>query len=59
MSPKGEVVRVFVRDLLCIETIDGLVESGGDGKHDSGVSIDALELNSSVVGAMAGDWSGE
>jgi hypothetical protein len=50
---------VFVRDLLCIDTMDGLVESGGDGRHDKGVSNDVRELMMADVGAIDGDWSGD
>ena len=47
---------MLVRDLLCIETIEGLVERGGDGRHDKGVlSNDVRELMSVDVGAIDGD----
>ena len=47
---------MLVRDLLCIETIEGLVESGGDGRLDKGVlSNDVRELISVDVGAIDGD----
>ena len=59
MSAKGEFVIVFVRDLLCIDTIDGLLESGGEGRQDRGVSKDVLEPTNAVVGAIAGDWRGD
>ncbi len=46
---------VLVRDLLCIDTMDGLVDSGGDGRHDRDVSMEVRELMIADVGAIEGD----
>ena len=56
----GDAVAVFARDLCCIETIDGLVDRGGDGKLVTPwASIDVLMPKTACVGAIDGDCSGE
>lgn len=46
---------VLVRDRLCMETMDGFVDKGGEGRHDRGVSKEVRELMREEVGAMEGD----
>ena len=50
---------VLARDLLCIDTMEGLVDRGGEGRKDLGVSIEVGELIIIDVGAMAGDCNGD
>ena len=54
---------VLVRDLCWIETIDGLLDSGGDGNPGTamtcGLSDGALELVATGVGAIEGDCNGD
>jgi hypothetical protein len=42
-----------------MDTIEGRVERGGDGRHDKGLSKDVRELMTAEVGAMDGDCSGD
>jgi hypothetical protein len=45
ISASGGAVAVLARDLWRMDTSDGLVESGGDGKLDvGGTSIDGLKV---------------
>ena len=60
MSPIGEAVAVFARDRWRIDTTDGFVDRGGDGRLGMvGLSIDVLAVILFGVGAIDGDCSGE
>lgn len=52
-------VIVLVRERLCIDTIDGRVDRGGEGKHDWDMSMEVRELMIAEVGAMEGDCRGD
>lgn len=48
---------MLARDLACMEMMDGLVDSGGDGRYEmgGGASKEVLVLTTAGVGAIDGD----